>query len=249
MKAHMQFAGLLLVGLCCSSPALADVAGRYETTDKNAVLDIEMTVETDDAGDVRFQTNGTSGYYLLHDGELYSVQKGSDGYTVVRIADLLVVKQEAMERLGWKEPKLPDDLASHSLKFAPMGEETVRGREGTAYGMISKANDHPVYASFVIGTDPKLAPLGRAMALADKSSIKGMGSMATMLSSMSAEMMTLLQNGAPLRMLKEELTDVSFDPIPKSRFELPAEPLTIDELRKSLDNTVAPPPTLPPREK
>ncbi len=125
MKAHKQLAGLLLVGLWCSSPALADVAGRYENSDKNAVLEMEMTVETDDAGDVRFQMNGTGSYYLLLEGELYSVQKGSDGYTVVRVADLLVVQQEAMERLGWKQPKLPEDLVLHPLEFAPMGEETV----------------------------------------------------------------------------------------------------------------------------
>ena len=248
MKAHMATAGLLLVCVCCSSPALADVAGRYETTDKNAVFEMEMTVETDDAGDARLQMGGMSGYYLLHDGVLYSVQNGSDGYTVLRVADLLVVQQEVSKRLGWKQPKLPDDLVSHSLEFAPMGEETVRGREGNAYGVISKANDHPVYASFVIGTDPKLAPLGRAMAFADESEIKGMGSIGTMLGSMSAGMTKLLQSGAPLRILDNELTDVSFDPIPKSRFELPAEPMTIDELRKSLD-PVEPPPTLPPREK
>ncbi|MEZ5743351.1 MAG: hypothetical protein R3D89_06395 [Sphingomonadaceae bacterium] len=84
------------------------------------------------------------------------------------------------------------------LEFAAMGEETVRGRRGTAYGMISKSEQTIQLAtSFVIGTDRKLAPLGRAMAYMNESSIKGMGSIGTMLSSIGAEMMELLQSGAP----------------------------------------------------
>lgn len=247
MKLPSKFASFGLACACVSTPAMADVAGRYETRDEDAVIDMEMTVEADNAGSVRFQMAGTGGYYLFREGQLFVIEKSHDGFSVSRMADLFAVQQEAMARLGWKGANMLDGQSPPSFEFAPMGSETVGGRIGTAYGMVSEANGEPMYASIVIGSDAKLAPLGRALAYAQESSVKGMGTMGSMLGTMNAEMIDLLQDGAPLRMLKIELTDVSFDPIPPTRFELPEEPLTIDELRAKLVVEIDPPPTLPPR--
>lgn len=248
MKMRSMFVCLGLSSACLPIPAMADIAGRYETRDGNAVIEMEMTVEADDSGNVRFQMAGSGGYYLFHDGELFVVEKDNDNFTVIRTADLFAVQQEAMARLGWKGADPSEGMTPPSFQFAPMGEEIVGGRAGIGYGIVSETNEEPMYASIVIGSDPELAPLGQAIAFAQQASVKGMGSMGSMLGMMNADMIELLQGGAPLRMLKIELTDVSLDPIPKVRFELPAEPLTINQLRAKIDVNVEPPPTLPPRQ-
>lgn len=247
MKTHKVFGCLALACMVASTSAMADVAGRYETKDENAVIAMEMTVEADDAGSVRFQMAGVGMYYLLRGEELFVVQKDSDGFSVSRMADLLTVQQEAMSRLGWKGVEMSDGQSPPTVEFASMGEEAVGRRTGTGYGIVSETNKEPMYAAVVIGNDPKLAPLGQALAAAQDASIKGMGSMGSMLGMMNAQMIDLLQKGAPLRMLQIELTDVSFDPIPQSRFDLLAEPLTLNQLRANLAVAVEPPPTLPAR--
>ena len=122
------------------------------------------------------------------------------------------------------------------------------GRKGIGYGIIPENGAEPMYASIVVARDSNLAPLGQAIAFVQDASIKGMGSMGSMLGMMNAQMVDLLQAGAPLRMLNIELTDVSFDKIPEARLALPTEPLTLDQLRARVAEPVEPPPTLPARE-
>ena len=76
------------------------MAGRYETVDENAVIDMEMTIEADGTGRVRFQMAGMTGYYLLNGEELFIVEKDGESFVVTRTADLFVLQQEAMDRLG-----------------------------------------------------------------------------------------------------------------------------------------------------
>ncbi|WP_128891226.1 hypothetical protein [Erythrobacter sp. HKB08] len=231
------------------SAAQADVAARYETVDDKAVIDMEMTIEADENDNVRFQMARTGGYFLLRDGEMYQVQKTVEGYEVVRTRDALLVQQEAMAKLGWKIPDMVNAPELAAPRLEPMEEETVGGRVGTGYGMVGQGMDGPIYASLVVSTDPELAPIGSAMASANENMLKGMGEMGSMLGMVGEDMLALMKQGAPLRMLSVELTDVSFDPIPQARFELPAEPMTLEQLRAALDVTVDAPPTLPARDR
>lgn len=244
-----KFCALALTSIGLSSQvAFADVAGRYENTDKNAVLDLEMTIEADDAGDVRVQMAKTGTYYLFRDATLYLVTMNGEDTTVMKVSDVFAVQQEALAQMRMKMPPMPP--SPPEVRFAPMEEVTVAGRKGTAFGMVSAEHEKPVYGSIVISADPKFGALGRAIARVNTSQIKGMGSMGQMLQMMNTEMLALLQRGAPLRMLSIELTDVSFDNIPAGRFALPTEPLSINEIRAQLIKpTVPPPPTLPPRAK
>jgi hypothetical protein len=246
MKTKRVSALLVLASACVSTAALADVAGRYETRDENVPVDMEITVEVDGAGNVRLQMAAMGLYYLIRDGETFVVQRGDSGATVMRLADLLAAQQDAVKRLGWKDPVAPE-TSPPAVHFASMGSIAVGSREGIGYGIVSDEYPNPRYASIVIGSDPQLAPLGQAIADAQASSVKGMGSMGSMLTMMNDQMRELLQKGAPLRMLDMELTDVSFDPIPRARFELPAEPLTPEQIGRKITVSVEPPPTLPPR--
>lgn len=246
----MKSRGFWLSALICSAlfpqAAQADVAGRYENTNENAPFDFEMSIEADDLDNVRIQMATGNQYYLYREGIMYVVTVGSEETTVMKLEDMLTVQMEAMARLGWEDPfESAPVSASH---FAPMDEVVVGSRNGRGYGIVSEERELPVYASIVISDDPELKKLGRAIARANASSVRGMGSMATMLQTMSSEMLALLEQGAPLRMLSVELTDVSFDEIPPERFSLPTEPLTIEEVRNLLIGpTIAPPPTLPSR--
>ncbi|WP_370178022.1 hypothetical protein [Alteriqipengyuania sp.] len=231
-----------------ATPAHADIAGRYETVDDNALMNMEMTVEADENGAVRIQMANLGSYYLMSEGDLYLVTKDADDFVVVRMEDQLTVQREAMDRMGVKLPDSEDFISDLKSKFAPMEPQTVGGRAGMAYGILNEKLGKPVYASIVISNDSALAPLGKAIVDANSASLKGMGQLGTMLGMMGESMMALLEQGAPLRMLSVELTDLSFDPIPPDRFTLPAEPLSLEELRESLSVTIEPPPTLPPRE-
>ena len=228
-----------------SQSAQADVAGRYENTDEKIPFNFGMTIEADDADNVRIQMAHGNQYYLYRDGVMYVVTVGSDETKVMRLDDMLAVQMEAMARLGWENPF--ESAPVSTSHFAPMDEVVVGSRKGTGYGIVSGEREEAVYASIVISDDPELKQLGAAIARANASSIRGMGSMGTMLQTMNSEMLGLLEKGAPLRMLSVELTDVSFDEIPPERFAIPTEPMTIDEVRHLLISpTIAPPPTLRP---
>ena len=228
-----------------ATPAAADVSGRYETVDEDRMIDMEMTLEVDDAGNARIQMAGSNGYYLLHGGELFMVSWQAGETTVVRMADAMVVAQEVMARLG-----VPDDFGDgptpEPFMFEPMGEVEVRGRTGTAYGIASEAEADPVFGSLVISNDPRLAPLGRAQSEAQRLQAQGMGSIGMVLQRLGGNMQEVMASGAMLRWLGIELTDVSFDPIPPERLALPGEPVTLAELREAV-RPAPPPPTLPPR--
>lgn len=248
----MKTKRLVLLGLACcgffAQAASADISGRYETKEDKPILDMEMTIEADEVGSVRIQSSNLNQYYLHREGVLYVVTSGSEGSTVMRVEDFLKVQQEVLTQIGWKDPPAPPPM--EKSRFSPMGEEMVSGRKGVAYGIVSDEREKPVFASLVISDDPKLVRIGKAIALANTSSIKGMGQMGTMLLLMGSDMFALMEKGAPLRILSIELTDVSYDPIPVERFALPSKPLTIEEIRVATKvPKVPPPPTLPPRGK
>ncbi len=231
-----------------STPAHADIAARFETVDEDTPMKMEMTLEADENGNVRIQIPRLSFYYLLTDGDVFQVTASERGPTVIRIADLLTVQAEIVDEFF---PKKEETLEVPKSNFARMGQETVGGRIGTGYGIVTEEDQEPQYASLVISDNPQLAPIGEALAdskAAMAKSLVSLGSMGTMLEMMDEEIIDILRQGAPLRMLSIELTDVSLDPIPPERLALPAEPLTLDQLRNLARPELEEPPTLPPHE-
>ncbi|MEH6722413.1 MAG: hypothetical protein V7686_02690 [Qipengyuania sp.] len=243
--APSMFAALVLVGVG-STPAHADIAGRYETVDEDAVMKMEMTIEADEHGNVRTQMPRLGAYYLVTDGEFYQVAAGKDGPLVIRLADLMTIQQEFAEEFFADRPEAWE---RQTETFAPMDEQTVGDRVGTGYGIVNEDNPEPQYALLVISDDAQLAPLGQALANSNEAmadSMSSWGAMGSVLRMMNDEMVAVLRKGAPLRMMSIELTDVSLDPIPPVRFALPAEPMTIEEIRARFSPDVEAPPTLPP---
>src|SRR5688572_18146281 len=143
----------LALGLTTSA-ARADVAGRYETTEEKPFIDMEMTLETDDGGDVRMQMAGQSSYYLLTGGELFVVSLGQTGPTVVRVEDLLTVQAEALERMGVTDRFTPDPADTPRMEFVELGPETAGAWSGTAYGFRSSSAEGFGRPLLVLSNDP-----------------------------------------------------------------------------------------------
>lgn len=239
--------GLAAIGLALLPiPAQADISARYETVDEDAFIDMEMTIEANDAGDVRIQMRGSSSYQLFHDGTVYSVSRTPHDLQVVRVADMMVLQQEAMARMGVDQEMFDRMRDVPTSQFAAMGEETVGDRTGTAFGMVSDEGAAPILSLLVISSDPQLAPIGQAIARIQTAALSNMGQFSIILSILNEPMSTLLEQGAPLRLMTIDLTDVSEQAIAPERFALPAEPLTLDQLRAGLTE-FPPPPTLPTR--
>jgi hypothetical protein len=111
---------------------------------------------------------------------------------------------------------------------------TIRGRQGTAYYMGSEAKRPPAERpTLVISTDPALAPLASALQGQFEISIALMGKVFGDDDPFKT-MQAVLKTGAPLVLTGMELDRVSNEPIPASRFALPAEPLSIEGVRKNL---------------
>ncbi|HSG33663.1 MAG TPA: hypothetical protein VLA37_03950 [Sphingomonadaceae bacterium] len=233
-----------------ATPAWADVAGRYETIDENSFFKMEMTVEADSAGNVRVQMARQASCYLLLDGELYVIGRDTSGIIVTRLEDAVAAVTEAAQQMGFDDSFLQDEPEPSVPTFVAMGEETVGDRKGTAYGMAGADGSEPLRADFVISNDPRLAPLGKALADLQKSmkpSTSAFGRVSIALGRMTDEMVAVLEQGAPIKMTQLELTDFSLDAIDPERFRLPAEPLTLEQLRAQQE-PFPPPPTLPIKE-
>jgi hypothetical protein len=243
----MGMAGLT-VGLL-ARPAFADVAGRYENTEEHPFIDMELTIEADEHGNIRLQMAGMPAYYLLRDGEFYVVGREADRTSVSRMVDAIAISQEAAARMGIDETVFNDAPEPEPMNFTAVGEERVGEWTGTAYGLAPSDGGDASPATFVISDDPRLAPPGKALVDSQKAMAAGMisfGRIGIMMGRVNAELVSLLEKGTPIRMTQLELTGYSIDPIDPERFALPAEPLTLDQLRAQ-QQEFPPPPTLSAR--
>lgn len=210
-------------------PAFADLTANYVGLN-NAIT---MKIEIASNGDVRGETSNPNSYFITHEGHGYLIQASFNGPAVMRVEDVSAVMAEQMKRLM---PKMPADAAKNFPAFdlAKGSVVTIRGRPGVAYYMGTQASHAPTEKpTVVISTDPALAPLGAAMEHQFEMSMAAMGQMFGDANPF-AGVLAVLKLGAPLVFTGMELDSISYDPIPASRFSLPAEPLTIDGVRQNM---------------
>lgn len=244
---------ILLAAMLGPVPALADVSARYEAPKREHFhFKLDMTIEVDDGGNVRTQAGEQAAYVLILDGVSYWVGKDHAGLFVVRIDDMATVFGEMSLRMGFPGNEMDPKTEAEQSKeaYVAMGSREVHGRKGIAYGMSFRGKP-PEIAEYVISDDPRLAPLGQVFAKSFKLSANSLTRMlpgSSLMAGAFEPIGELFKKGAPIQIMSQELTDVSFDPIDPARFRLPAEPLTIEQLRAQYEG-FAPPPNLPPRGK
>lgn len=249
-------------------PALADTTAVY----KAKRHPITMTVEIADDGNVRYQMSTGKTYGLVLDGVDYLVTLEPSEPVVDRAADIVAAQKEAIAAF---DPALPSQDLSGGPRLVPIGEVTINGRTGRAYGYKSDAsdatalftweiNDSPDVAQLgeitteqvteiekeraitapvvVISDDPNLALLGKAMSKQFGTSLTLMRGLLGNVPDVFTEMDALLQTGAPLSYAGMDLVSVNHAPIDPERFELPAPPQTVEQIRARLKPI---PPPLP----
>lgn len=217
-----------------AGPALAQTTAVYEVPGPK----FRMTIEIAANGDVRGDISGKPGvYFLTRGGQGYFVIQTADGVVVERVEDeVAAIKVVAKKRLGPSFLEMMESVGEDLEREGPLltkGDDIlVQGRKGTPYYFPGpRRPDMPPVV--VISSDPDLAPLGVAMA--------GQFEMSDRLqffsrpNPLSTEMTVIMKTGAPIAFAGAELTVVSHEPIPASRFELPAAPASLEAIIKRID--------------
>ena len=222
---------LICLFVALAAPAFADTTADYAAPSGA----ITMTIEIAANGDLRGNIRGRSGDYLLmRNGQGYFVVSTPNGLFVDRVEDQVAALKIVAERhpVFLARMKAVGVPAGH---FLGKGDDiVVQGRKGTPYyfGGRPRFGLPPI---LVISSDAELAPLGVAM--------ERLNVMFDSLQSFAGgdpvnlEMETIMKSGAPVAVTGAELTRISHDPIPSSRFELPAAPESRDDIIKRIDAT------------
>lgn len=247
-----------------ASRATADTTAVYSAKSKSFPL--TMTVEIADNGNVRYQMSTGRTYGLVLGGVDYIVELGAKGPVVDRADDLMTAQKEAMAAFM---PSLQHHDTSAGPQLVAMGKTTIHGRTGQAYGYrkgttatsaisinpdpgkittkeATKSEIESVTATpvVVVSDDPQLAALGKVMANQLSKSIAMLSGMIGGTPEIADEMQAILKTGAPISFAGMELQSVNHAPIDPKRFELPAPPETLDQIRERM-KPLLPPPTAP----
>lgn len=219
---NLRMALLLLVA--SPAPALADLTAKYVVPKAGFTMTVEIATNGDIHGDV-----GRPGQsFITRAGHGYFIQSGPTGPAVMRVEDMGTVMAEQTRKL---DPKFREEMQQHAptIKLVQKGTMTINGRTGAAFFMQAPNGSLSPMPWAVISSDPALAPLGAAMVRQFEMSLTTMSS--TMGTRPFANMLAVLRTGAPIFFTGAELASISTAPIPSSRFELPAKPATLDEVR------------------
>lgn len=225
-------ATLMLAGL--AAPADAGMRAAYNGQSEPRRLEIEVA----DNGDFRVGPPGDPQYVLRVDGTTYLVTTKPEGPEVASLDNLALVLGEAM-------PPFFRDLFTAAARANPAppakleraGRRSVAGFEGEVYRVTM--GTPPETAEFVISKDPRLKPVGTALAgFLESLMVVATPLLGEAAGEMVRDMRSVFALGAPLeskdRFALESAAEASIDP---ARLALPAKPLTADEIRKRTTTT------------
>lgn len=209
---------LLGAALMMASSAQADTIATY----RNAAANFSMTVEIASNGDIRARTAKRTYYFV--GGKDYFVDRDDSGVIVMRVDDIATLMAEQFSKLG--DPR----SGSATQNLVRKGDASIGKWTGEAYyGQVAdgRLSAKPVV---VISREPALTQLGKALARQYAKSV-GLLDKVTGRPRIS-NMYQILSSGAPISLAGAELESVTFEPIPKSEFDLPAPPASTDQIRK-----------------
>ena len=222
----------LFLAIAC--PAFADMTAVYEAHPNG----FKMTVEMAANGDVRGDIAGKPGVYVLtRSGQGYFVITTPGGVLVDRVEDEgAAVQIVAEKRLAPAYLTMMKELGRNMSAMGPLlvkGDDiVVQGRKGTPYyfGGVKRPGMPPV---MVVSYDAELASLGLAMAR--QMALSDMLQPFATHNPLTQQAATIMKMGAPIEFAGAELTTITHDPIPPSRFELPAAPEGREAIVKRID--------------
>jgi len=212
------------------SPALADVTAHYASIKSD---DMTLTVWIADDGRVRVEGRGRTEFLMItRDGVGYAVPGGREGRTVARQDDYF-----ALLRSARTDSTREIDLALVGLVSTAIeerGTETVAGRQGTIYALVSEGfGTRRDSLDLVISSDAELAPVGQEM-----SRLLGLVGSAFGMESEQVDLLDRLEEvarrGTPLRFGTLQLVSVNRERVPDSAFDLPGPVLDRAELAATM---------------
>lgn len=212
-KFLLVFGSVALAAFATAAPA--DVRATYVDPERQKSLVVEIA----DDGAMRF-TSDDGSYDLILDGRIYSVNAGPGGPIVITgEAVAFRIRQEfkngTMGRFSdvGSAPRGP-------ITYVPGAEVTVAGHEGVRYA-VAGTGRQPV----ILSTDAALLPLGKAVAAYSRA--------VTMMSDDTDDddnLPELLANHGVLGFWLGQLVTVTFDRIDRSRFVIPATPISLADV-------------------
>jgi hypothetical protein len=216
---------VFLAALAFATATQADTTAIYG----NAAAKFSMTIKIASNGDIRGEVPGRTYYFV--GGKDYFADRTDTGIIVMRLDDMARVMAEKFAELSGK-------MGIHSfspptIALVRKGTVSINKWSGDSYYMQSASGQVSPRPVAVISHDPSLAELGRAMERQYEKS-EMMMAQAMKGRAPTSNMDQVLSSGAPISFAGAELQSVSFDPIPKSDFVLPAQPVPIDQVRKRM---------------
>jgi len=227
---------LVATGLAalCAPPAQADVTGHYaySTTDRNLgpPVDLSMTVEVRDGGDFRLQLPGVPYYVLSLSGQLYLVKSAEGSVQVMRVEDVDALLVENARKQGTDELLTSLKELEAQFPWKKIGPVNQAGWDGVAFGLSADADLAQVPPLLVVSNDSRLQPLARPFLEVQSERYGAFGRALTIIPLGSKP---VFERGAPLQIMMLKLVRAEFAPIDPSRFGLPGEPMSLDEVRSS----------------
>jgi hypothetical protein len=227
-RSHSQMRSIaLLASLALVSAAQADTTATYG----NAAAKFSMTVKIASNGDIRGEVPGRTYYFV--GGKDYFADRTDTGVIVMRLDDMARVMAEQFAEQSAKM-KIPS-FSPPPMILVRKGTVSINKWSGETYYMQAANGQVSSQPVAVISHDPSLAELGKAMERQYAKSEMMMGQVMKGRAPTS-NMDQVLNSGAPISFAGGELQSVSFDPIAKDEFVLPAQPASIDEVRKRMSH-------------
>jgi hypothetical protein len=215
----------VLVSLALASAAHADTTAVYG----NAAAKFTMTIKIAANGDIRGEVPGRTYYYV--GGKDYFVDRTETGVIVMSLDDMAKV---VADQFGEQSAKMGiPPIKPPPMTLVRKGTVSINKWSGDAYFMQIENGQVSPRPVAVISHDPSLAELGKAMERQYEKSEMMMGQVMAG-HAPTSNMDHVLNSGAPISFAGAELQSVSFAPIPKNEFVLPAQPVAIDDVRKRM---------------
>lgn len=218
---------LALALLAAATPLDAAKRATYTSADNQTLV-----IEVADDGNGRISGGDPAQFGLFRDGHFYLVSRKEDRWSVARMEDVATALGQAM-------PSIFRDLfgaaaaAPGALRIEPQGKRSHIGREGQIYHVTFGRSETPAKPTeYLVSSDPALKPVGKVLEQFTLAINMMMGAMiGPAVREEIAETKALFALGTPLA-IEGGLTLASIEDvdIAHERLELPAKPLTLQEV-------------------
>lgn len=206
-----------------SAPALADIRASYTRVDNDFH---KLIVEVSDEGTIRVSRDSgeLSDYFLFLEGETYQVTAGPGGPNVITLEAAAELARRNRQNVYTVGEASEGSEETGPMQYVPIEAATIAGHDGIRYN-YQDAWD-PISTQIVLSDDPALLPLGKALNVYEQATSRT----SVFTNAQTDNVAELLSEHGVLAIWRYELTSVSFDPIDRARFVIPATALTLADL-------------------